>query len=451
MKKTQSVAFRVIGSFVIGMIIFAIALFMVIDTRLESGVVNYMEETLVNESKGVTLIIDEMGANLKNAAGWMAEIFSKGYEENGFKPVYVNEVCHQTIEYYNTENAAIFDAQGKKKTTTSLGSVDAAAYVSKALKGEETFDIYKENKEIFGICAKPIKVNGQIVGAAVTKQQISGDALIKRVTNMYNIEATYFSGNKRIYTSLTGMKGTDIKDSSIINRVMQGEEVVLITTINGTRYIAVYFPIKDQKGNALTAFFLGEKLSVVTDIATGIFLPLISITIVLTVVLLLVMILLVYRLIIKKLNFVRDSMENLASGDADLTTRIPVKGTDEFAELSSHVNVFIGILQEIVKKLAEAQNSLGEIGMKLGTNAQETASATTEIMANIDSVRRQSESQAEAVADTSDVLTKSAISVQELVDLINNQVAGITESSAAIEQMLSNINSVTNSVKKMEV
>ena len=449
MKKTQSVAFRVIGSFVIGMIIFAIALFMVIDTRLESGVVNYMEETLVNESKGVTLIIDEMGANLKNAAGWMAEIFSKGYEENGFKPVYVYEVCHQTIEYYNTENAAIFDAQGKKKTTTSLGSVDAAAYVSKALKGEEAFDIYKENKEIFGICAKPIKVNGQIVGVAVTKQQISGDALIKRVTDMYNIEATYFSGNKRIYTSLTGMKGTDIKDSSIINRVMQGEDVVLITTINGTRYIAVYFPIKDQKGNALTAFFLGERLSVVTDIATGIFLPLISITIVLTVVLLLVMILLVYRLIIKKLNFVRDSMENLASGDADLTTRIPVKGSDEFAELSSHVNVFIGILQEIVKKLAEAQNSLGEIGLKLGTNAQETASATTQIMANIDSVRRQSESQAEAVANTSDVLTKSAISVQELVDLINNQVAGITQSSAAIEQMLSNINSVTNSVKKM--
>jgi methyl-accepting chemotaxis protein len=449
MRKIQSVAFRVIGSLVVGMFIFTMALFVVIDTRLESGVIKYMEETLVDETKGVYLIIDDMSSNLKNAAGWLAEMFAKGYEENEFKPVFVNDVCHQAIQYYNTENAAIYDAAGKKKTTTSLGSVDASSYVSQALSGSEAFGIYKENKEVFGICAKPIKVNNKIVGAAVTKQQISGDTLIKRVTDMYNLEATYFSDHKRIYTSLVGMKGTDIKDTSIIDRAMKGESLVLITTINGTRYIAVYFPIKDQNGKPVTTFFLGEKLSVVRDIATEIFIPLITMTAVLTVVLLLVMILLTYRLIIRKLNFVRDSMENLASGDADLTTRIPVKGQDEFAELSSHVNVFIGILQEIVKKLTEAQTSLGEIGLSLGTNAQETASATTEIMANIDSVRHQSETQAEAVADTVDVLAKSAISVQELVDLINNQVAGITQSSAAIEQMLSNINSVTNSVKKM--
>ncbi|MBR1638506.1 MAG: methyl-accepting chemotaxis protein [Treponema sp.] len=449
MKKVQSVAFRVVGSLIVGMMVFTMALFIVIDNRLESGVVKYMESTLVNESKGVTQIINEMADNLKNAAGWLAEVFSEGYKENDFSPLYVNDVCHQAINYYNTENAAIYDASGKKRSTTSLGSVDASVYVMKALGGVEAFGLYKENKEIFGICAKPITVDGRIIGAAVSKQQISGDALIKRITDLYSIDATYFSGNKRIYTSLTGMKGTDIKDTSIIDRVMKGEDVVLITTVNNIRYIAVYFPIRDELGNPLTAFFLGEPLSIVRDIATEIFVPLISMTTVLTIILLLVMIVLIYTLIIKKLRFVRDSMENLASGDADLTTRVPVKGQDEFAELSSHVNIFIGILQEIILKLNEAQRSLGEIGLNLGTNAQETASATTEIMANIDSVRHQSQTQSEAVADTVLVLSKSADNVQELVNLINNQVAGITESSAAIEEMLSNIASVTNSVKKM--
>ena len=62
MRKTQSVAFRVIGSLVVGMIIFSLALFVIIDNRLESGVIRYMEDTLVNESKGVNLIIDEMSS-----------------------------------------------------------------------------------------------------------------------------------------------------------------------------------------------------------------------------------------------------------------------------------------------------------------------------------------------------------------------------------------------------
>ncbi|MCR4578739.1 MAG: methyl-accepting chemotaxis protein [Treponema sp.] len=449
MRKIQSVTFRVVGSLIIGMFVFSAALFVVIDKRLEAGVIEYMEETLVNQSKGVDLIIEEMSANLKNSAGWLSEVFAEDYDSEGFAPVYVNDVCHKTINYYNTENAAIFDSQGKKRSTTSLGSVDLSVHINKALGGEESFGLFKENKEIFGVCAKPIKKDNAIIGAAVSKQQISGEALIKRLTDLYDVDATYFSDNKRIYTSLPGMKGTDIKDPSIITRVMSGEDIVSITTINGVRYIAVYFPLKDQNGKPLTTFFLGEPLAIVTNIATGIFKPLVSMSILLTVILLAVMIFLIYALIIKKLNFVRDSMENLSSGEADLTVRVPVKGSDEFAELSSHVNIFIGMLQEIIKRLNEAQIALGEIGLNLGTNAQETASATTEIMANIDSVRRQSQTQSDAVADTVDVLSKSAGNVQELVDLINNQVAGITESSAAIEEMLSNIASVTNSVKKM--
>ena len=70
-------------------------------------------------------------------------------------------------------------------------------------------------------------------------------------------------------------------------------------------------------------------------------------------------------------------------------------------------------------------------------------------MANIASVRQQAEVQSNAVSETSTVLEESGSHVLELVDLVNNQVAGITQASAAIEEMIGNISSVSNSVKMM--
>ena len=102
-----------------------------------------------------------------------------------------------------------------------------------------------------------------------------------------------------------------------------------------------------------------------------------------------------------------------------------------------------------MQKLNGAQLSLEQIGNELGINSQETASATSEIMANINSVRMQAETQSAAVSETSSVLENSRAHVGELVDLVNNQVAGITQASAAIEEMISNIAAVSNSVKMM--
>ena len=157
----------------------------------------------------------------------------------------------------------------------------------------------------------------------------------------------------------------------------------------------------------------------------------------------------IYQSILKRLTFVGKSIKTLSSGDADLTLRIPAKGNNEFSELGEDVNAFMEILQTLVRKLNEAQLSLEQIGTELGVNSQETASATSEIMANISSVRMQAETQSTAVTETTTVLEQSGESVNELVSLINNQVAGITQASAAIEQMIGNISAVSNSVNIM--
>ena len=89
------------------------------------------------------------------------------------------------------------------------------------------------------------------------------------------------------------------------------------------------------------------------------------------------------------------------------------------------------------------------ISQSMGYAALNEENPYSQILANIESVRKQSENQSESVKNTSNVLNASAVSVDELSKLIDCQNQLMTESSAAIEQMLGNISMVTASVRRM--
>ena len=207
--------------------------------------------------------------------------------------------------------------------------------------------------------------------------------------------------------------------------------------------------MKAENGKFLTTLWLGKPLVVIDHVSSAIFKPLIAVMIVIVVLFFAVLVSVIIFKVIKPLKRVDAAVNNLASGDADLAQRIEVHGNDEFAEISTGINTFIEMLHKIVSELNLAQKELTAIGIDLGTNSQESASATAEIMANIAGVRKQSESQSEAVSNTTTILGRSAENVNNLENLVEAQAAGITESSAAIEQMLGNISSVTSSVRKM--
>lgn len=449
MKRRGSVAVRVIGLLIAGMIIYSLVLFTVINRQLTEGFLNYIENTLVYQSEGVQNYIDEISADLKRSTASLKESFNEGYPENGFEPRFVNDVCHQVIKYHDAEGAIIVDNNGNKITTTSLGSVDFSRFIKRAIAGENVSSIFIDGKHLYAVVAEPLVVNGAQVGAAVTKQRISDDKFVAKIASLYDVKAEYYSGYTRVYSTYTLMTGSKIENKHIIDSVLKGQPVKAIINVKGEEYVSYYFPIRDSEGNVLTSFHIGKPMSDVVTIAKGIFIPLIITAAAITIVLVGLIILLIYQSILKRLTFVGKSIKTLSSGDADLTLRIPEKGNNEFTELGADVNAFIEILQTLVKKLNEAQLSLEQIGAELGVNSQETASATSEIMANISSVRMQAETQSTAVTETTTVLEQSGESVNELVELINNQVAGITQASAAIEQMIGNISAVSNSVNIM--
>ena len=170
---------------------------------------------------------------------------------------------------------------------------------------------------------------------------------------------------------------------------------------------------------------------------------------VLTIILSTVLIVVLVRLLIKPLKTVKASIETIASGNADLTQRIPEATNDEIGDVVKGFNSFVEKLQGIVTSLQKSKDNLTLVDTDLQASTQDTSASITEIIANIESVNNQIVSQSNSVNETAGAVNQISSNIESLERMIESQAACVTEASAAVEQMIGNINSVNTSVGKM--
>ena len=155
------------------------------------------------------------------------------------------------------------------------------------------------------------------------------------------------------------------------------------------------------------------------------------------------------RAIVTPILVVDKAINNIASGNADLTQRISVTSNDEIGNMVAGFNKFTEKLQTIIKDIKVSKDTLTSAGTELSESSQETASSITEIIANIDSMHGQISSQSNSVQQTAGAVNEIASNISSLERMIDNQAAGVSQASAAVEQMIGNIRSVNSSVEKM--
>ncbi|MBR6912378.1 MAG: methyl-accepting chemotaxis protein, partial [Treponema sp.] len=152
---------------------------------------------------------------------------------------------------------------------------------------------------------------------------------------------------------------------------------------------------------------------------------------------------------LRPLNTVESAIVAIASGDADLTKRIAVQSNNEIGQVVKGFNDFTQKLQTIIGDVKESKDDLLIAGENLSGATEDTASSITEIIANIDSMKRQIDTQSQSVAQTAGAVNEIASNIESLEKMIESQSAGVTQASAAVEQMIGNISSVNNSADKM--
>ena len=162
-----------------------------------------------------------------------------------------------------------------------------------------------------------------------------------------------------------------------------------------------------------------------------------------------VIIIILVRLLIRPLKTVKDSITTIASGNADLTQRIPEATNDEIGDVVKGFNAFVEKLQNIVTNLQESKTNLMNVDSDLQASTQDTSASITEIISNIESVNNQILAQAGSVSETAGAVNEISSNIESLEHMIESQAACVTQASAAVEQMIGNINSVNSSVGKM--
>jgi len=71
-------------------------------------------------------------------------------------------------------------------------------------------------------------------------------------------------------------------------------------------------------------------------------------------------------------------LQDIAEGEGDLTRRIDVQGHNEIDEVGIWFNVFIGRIEEIVRRVAEHASTLGSAATELAASARETATQASQ-------------------------------------------------------------------------
>lgn len=151
----------------------------------------------------------------------------------------------------------------------------------------------------------------------------------------------------------------------------------------------------------------------------------------------------------RPLNKLVRHFKNIASGEADLSQRLPAHGAKEIVKLESGFNEFMEKLHIIILSLKQTQKSLDKIGSTLSESSQESATSIEQILSNIANVQESATKQELSSLDAKNGIKSIVDGITELTTLIAQQVADSNETAAAIEEMVSNIGSVTVSVETM--
>ncbi len=170
--------------------------------------------------------------------------------------------------------------------------------------------------------------------------------------------------------------------------------------------------------------------------------------VVIVVVLLLITGLVMYRLL-NPLKKVESAINEIASGNANLTQRISVSANNEIGAIVLGFNKFTEKLQSIVSELKNSQLTLSSAGEILAATTNASADAIENIKDSILETTTGIQSQADGINETSAAVNEIASNISSLEKMISNQVAGVTQASAAVEEMVGNIDSVNNTVVKM--
>ncbi len=247
-------------------------------------------------------------------------------------------------------------------------------------------------------------------------------------------------------------EGVSVEDGAsegfkkVINRIRSGEAdtVVYYDNLQKQYFTASFRPINDSDWAVVCVAPYSDFYGGISSLLKNIII--ISIIAVLIAV---VVGLFTVDVVIRPLHTVSSAIEEIATGSADLTSRLKVFSKDEIGQLAEGFNKFTEKLQVIITELKGSKGDLHSYGERLSSMVQENTAFIEEMLHSISNVDEEILIQYSKVESTVNSVNQISEQVEGLRQSIGTQISEVEQASAAVTQMIGNIDSVTRSVEKM--
>lgn len=253
---------------------------------------------------------------------------------------------------------------------------------------------------------------------------------------------------------------------------LRGNNMMHLQDVNGVRLVRDMIEGAVREGSTVVPYFWNrpgseaqiQKISYARHntewdwiLATGVYvddldkmfrnslLALSSIAVVILLVML-VMGTLIGRSIIRPIKETADAMKDISSGDGDLTVRLSTEGKDEITELTSHFNVFVTKIEDLVGDIKQSVGSINTAAQEIAagnsdlsqrteeqaSSLEETASSleelTSTVRQNADNARQanQLSQDASRVASEGGERARLVVATMEQISESSNKIADIT-------------------------
>ncbi len=194
----------------------------------------------------------------------------------------------------------------------------------------------------------------------------------------------------------------------------------------------------------------------------------IGISTVITIIALFITIVIIRRIVLKKITGLTEITKNIATGDGDLTQRIPITTNDEIGELTAYFNQFIENVHKIVgdvqisadsvasgtTELAATTEELNLTFNEQASNVTSVASAMEELNATTVEISESSLSSLNIAKDSSEITEEGKVKIEESVrkiedimastQLLGATIGNLAESSSHIADILNVINDIAD-------
>lgn len=365
----------------------------------------------------------------------------------------------------NCENIAFYDAEGNAITADGrLINFAKRPYFSEAFAGKDfasdpalsavtnsvlqhySVPVYNENKKPIG--AIVMVISGNTILSTIEKIDMGG-GMHPSVLN-WATATTVANANSAETEKSEDDGGAKLDENEglglVLSNIFQGKEGIedFVDPNIHVHLIAAYKKVPNTTWTVFTVapydIYFGSLKSVRKITAS-----IVSIATIISA----VIIALLITLLIKPLRTVKESVNTISSGNADLTQRIPSVTNDEIGDVVDGFNAFVEKLHGIVSNLKNSKEDLISVDADLQTSTKDASSSIKEIILNIDSVNDQIGSQVDSVQETAGAVNEISANIESLEHMIASQATCVSQASTAVEQMIANIDSVNNSVNKM--